>query len=37
MNIEKLPTVVVLKNGKEVKRVDEMNREAMKGIEDVLS
>ncbi|KAF2661510.1 hypothetical protein K491DRAFT_687298 [Lophiostoma macrostomum CBS 122681] len=36
LKIEKLPTAIVFRNGEEVKRVDEMNPQAMKGIEDVL-
>jgi hypothetical protein len=36
LKIEKIPTVIVLRNGKELKRVDQMNPEAMKGVEEVL-
>lgn len=35
--IEKVPTAIVYKNGEEVKRVDEMNAENMKGIAELLA
>ena len=37
LKLEKTPTVLVFKNGKELERVDEMNPQAMKGIEEILT
>ncbi|KAF2175385.1 hypothetical protein K469DRAFT_68384 [Zopfia rhizophila CBS 207.26] len=34
--IEKVPTALVFKDGEEVKRVEQMNPEAMKSIEELL-